>query len=200
MSRTCDQGKVVAGCGAAWLARLTGGQEVPGSNPGSPTRKSRSEAMPLGLLAAASGHSREIHARHRVRSPCPRDPFIVLLLRIDDGGPGGVAHSGRPNSAARGSQTRCRQFDSRTGSPNGVVNTKVPGSFPTRSSTCVRNSANTEAGTSTTRDRCVCHGQRVSGRHIGQVEAMAEAGPGCPAPNPHHGGRAPSETVGTPEW
>jgi hypothetical protein len=27
-----------AGCGAAWLARLTGGQEVPGSNPGSPTR------------------------------------------------------------------------------------------------------------------------------------------------------------------
>jgi hypothetical protein len=27
----------VTGCGAAWLARLTGGQEVPGSNPGSPT-------------------------------------------------------------------------------------------------------------------------------------------------------------------
>ena len=27
------------GCGAAWLARLTGGQEVPGSNPGSPTEK-----------------------------------------------------------------------------------------------------------------------------------------------------------------
>ena len=26
------------GCGAAWLTRLTGGQEVPGSNPGSPTR------------------------------------------------------------------------------------------------------------------------------------------------------------------
>ena len=28
------------GCGAAWLARLTGGQEVPGSNPGSPTEDS----------------------------------------------------------------------------------------------------------------------------------------------------------------
>ena len=28
-----------AGCGAAWLARLTGGQEVPGSNPGSPTER-----------------------------------------------------------------------------------------------------------------------------------------------------------------
>ena len=27
------------GCGAAWLARLTGGQEVAGSNPASPTRK-----------------------------------------------------------------------------------------------------------------------------------------------------------------
>jgi hypothetical protein len=31
----------VAGCGAAWLARLTGGQEVPGSNPGSPTSRAR---------------------------------------------------------------------------------------------------------------------------------------------------------------
>ena len=29
------------GCGAAWLARLTGGQEVPGSNPGSPTSRER---------------------------------------------------------------------------------------------------------------------------------------------------------------
>ena len=33
---------VVAGCGAAWLARLTGGQEVPGSNPGSPTTRENS--------------------------------------------------------------------------------------------------------------------------------------------------------------
>src|SRR5580704_13903654 len=30
------------GCGAAWLARLTGGQEVPGSNPGSPTESAGS--------------------------------------------------------------------------------------------------------------------------------------------------------------
>jgi hypothetical protein len=28
---------IVSGCGAAWLARLLGVQEVPGSNPGSPT-------------------------------------------------------------------------------------------------------------------------------------------------------------------
>ncbi len=27
----------ITGCGAAWLARLTGGQEVAGSNPASPT-------------------------------------------------------------------------------------------------------------------------------------------------------------------
>ena len=30
----------VSGCGAAWLARLLGVQEVPGSNPGSPTKYS----------------------------------------------------------------------------------------------------------------------------------------------------------------
>ena len=39
-----------AGCGAAWLARLTGGQEVPGSNPGSPTRKASSGGCCSGLL------------------------------------------------------------------------------------------------------------------------------------------------------
>jgi hypothetical protein len=32
-----------AGCGAAWLARLTGGQEVPGSNPGSPTSRENAD-------------------------------------------------------------------------------------------------------------------------------------------------------------
>ena len=31
------------GCGAAWLARLTGGQEVPGSNPGSPTSRENAD-------------------------------------------------------------------------------------------------------------------------------------------------------------
>ena len=30
-----------SGCGAAWLARLLGVQEVPGSNPGSPTKPFR---------------------------------------------------------------------------------------------------------------------------------------------------------------
>jgi hypothetical protein len=34
----CENGSVEpTGCGAAWLARLSGGQEVPGSNPGTPT-------------------------------------------------------------------------------------------------------------------------------------------------------------------
>jgi hypothetical protein len=36
--RAANLGKHITGCGAAWLARLTGGQEVPGSNPGSPTK------------------------------------------------------------------------------------------------------------------------------------------------------------------
>ena len=43
------------GCGAAWLARLTGGQEVPGSNPGSPT----TQAFSGSTLAVMPGH----HAR-----------------------------------------------------------------------------------------------------------------------------------------
>ncbi|MCU1338007.1 MAG: hypothetical protein JWO19_3588 [Bryobacterales bacterium] len=36
----CGQGGrlIHSGCGAAWLARLLGVQEVPGSNPGSPTK------------------------------------------------------------------------------------------------------------------------------------------------------------------
>ena len=33
----CAKIVYVSGCGAAWLARLLGVQEVPGSNPGSPT-------------------------------------------------------------------------------------------------------------------------------------------------------------------
>jgi hypothetical protein len=36
-----DLRKQCTGCGAVWLARLTGGQEVPGSNPGSPTKQSQ---------------------------------------------------------------------------------------------------------------------------------------------------------------
>ena len=33
-----DTMRRTTGCGAAWLARLSGGQEVPGSNPGTPIR------------------------------------------------------------------------------------------------------------------------------------------------------------------
>ncbi len=35
------------GRGAAWLARLSGGQEVPGSNPGAPTNILRSDELPV---------------------------------------------------------------------------------------------------------------------------------------------------------
>ncbi len=43
---------LVSGCGAAWLARLTGGQEVAGSNPASPTRDTVAVAQvhPLELV------------------------------------------------------------------------------------------------------------------------------------------------------
>ena len=34
-----------SGCGAAWLARLLGVQEVPGSNPGSPTNTNRCNGL-----------------------------------------------------------------------------------------------------------------------------------------------------------
>ncbi len=80
-----DQDKRHTGCGAAWLARLTGGQEVPGSNPGSPTRKSRSEATLLGLLATASRHPREIHSAPRSLTPAHsvrlRRPVVAQRCR-----------------------------------------------------------------------------------------------------------------------
>ena len=57
--------------------------------------------MPLGLLAAVSGHPREIHARHRARSPRTRDLFIVLPRRIDHGGPGGVHGIGNSTEVTR---------------------------------------------------------------------------------------------------
>jgi hypothetical protein len=65
--------RVVSGCGAAWLARLLGVQEVPGSNPGSPTKflielqtiardklgslASRQHAQALGAASAKHPHS-----------------------------------------------------------------------------------------------------------------------------------------------
>ena len=57
--------------------------------------------MPLGLLAAVSGHPREIHARYRARSPRTRGSFVALVLRIDDGGPGGVHGIGNRSEITR---------------------------------------------------------------------------------------------------
>ena len=57
--------------------------------------------MPLGLSATLSGHPREIHARHRARSPRTRGSFVVLLRRIDDGGPGGVHGIGNGTEVTR---------------------------------------------------------------------------------------------------
>ena len=55
-----EEGRRHAGCGAAWLARLTGGQEVPGSNPGSPTRKRRSERCRSRAPSTTSGRGHRL--------------------------------------------------------------------------------------------------------------------------------------------
>ena len=53
----------VPGCGAVWLARLTGGQEVGGSNPLSPTTKPQVRAGPRGRLSVSG--SEETNRRTR---------------------------------------------------------------------------------------------------------------------------------------
>jgi hypothetical protein len=57
--------------------------------------------MPLGLLAAVSRHPREIHVRHRARSPHTLCSFVAQLLRIDDGGPGCVHGIGNGSEVTR---------------------------------------------------------------------------------------------------
>jgi hypothetical protein len=57
--------------------------------------------VPLGLLAAVSGHPREIHARHRARSLHTLCSFVAQLLRIDGGGPGGVHGIGNGSEVTR---------------------------------------------------------------------------------------------------
>src|SRR5882757_2986228 len=51
MSRPCVRLKT-SGCGAAWLARLLGVQEVPGSNPGRPTNPFRELRRSVNLKLA----------------------------------------------------------------------------------------------------------------------------------------------------
>ena len=62
--------------------------------------------MPPGLLAALSRHPREIHARHRARSPHTLCSFVAQLLRIDDGGPGGVHGIGNGQQSASAKRAR----------------------------------------------------------------------------------------------
>jgi hypothetical protein len=66
-----ELGEHDTGCGAAWLARLTGGQEVPGSNPGSPTswdvarEVAHDNAGPTDVLAVTD---EQIECRFKVRN------------------------------------------------------------------------------------------------------------------------------------
>ena len=68
-----------SGCGAAWLARLLGVQEVPGSNPGSPTKFPKD-------LQSADSHERAFWS-----------PFGVQTLRFPLGVPGRLAYLGSAN-------------------------------------------------------------------------------------------------------
>lgn len=54
-----------SGCGAAWLARLSGGQEVVGSNPASPTNETSSSDPASGI--AEAGSLRVYPFRHPLR-------------------------------------------------------------------------------------------------------------------------------------
>src|ERR1700683_3671929 len=74
------------GCGAAWLARLTGGQEVPGSNPGSPTHilPSRQPYPRDGPARPAPRCSRNAHDS---ASTAPRqrlDSASIITIRPHD--------------------------------------------------------------------------------------------------------------------
>ena len=71
--------RVATGCGAAWLARLTGGQEVPGSNPGSPT----SEVPVSGRgVVPAPDRSRVVPGRPGVPARCLLDSGTVDTPRL----------------------------------------------------------------------------------------------------------------------
>ncbi len=74
---------LATGCSAAWLARLTGGQKVAGSNPVTPTKKNRNPARVCGFFVRAR--------RARFFAHCAvlrRYCAIRTVLRGKDGNPG----------------------------------------------------------------------------------------------------------------
>ena len=105
----------VTGCGAAWLARLTGGQEVAGSNPASPTIKQQVRAYKgrrqRGSVSTAghglvTGHEQpgdklgrlSVESRHGRRVGVERDPARGVPEPIRDNldGHAGEERRGRP--------------------------------------------------------------------------------------------------------
>ena len=73
------------GCGAAWLARWSGGPKVPGSNPGSPTEKPLrvADATPRATTTLGAwsriGHGREQGSDLRGRV----DVLVVAGMRVE---------------------------------------------------------------------------------------------------------------------
>ena len=71
-----------SGCGAAWLARLLGVQEVPGSNPGSPTKplKDLQSADPHGRASGVHSESKRSFSARRPWTP--EYPTPPILRRV----------------------------------------------------------------------------------------------------------------------
>ncbi len=82
------------GCGAAWLARLTGGQEVPGSNPGSPTSRCNAGSLPSNQCQDRSPAPFEPKARVNEPSTPTRRGSVSGIFAIDLCGAG----AGRPQA------------------------------------------------------------------------------------------------------
>jgi hypothetical protein len=87
-----------SGRGAAWLARLLGVQEVPGSNPGGPTKRTTPNVLPIPRLGYLPEHrNRRVVAskltpfghidcrpKDRVSPPTALLPPLVVLVDSDE--------------------------------------------------------------------------------------------------------------------
>src|SRR6266511_5614589 len=94
------------GACAAWLARLSGGQEVPGSNPGAPTNRSR--PLALSDTSELDGDGVNGRPRRRIRRSDLEDGHVLEadeeILRPE----GGDDVATRPGGQDLGREDRAR--------------------------------------------------------------------------------------------
>ena len=72
----------MTGCGAAWLARLTGGQEVPGSNPGSPTTEVQVRRRGAALRLTSPNPIPAQTPRQRISGVLPCESPVYTFHRL----------------------------------------------------------------------------------------------------------------------